>query len=85
MLLEISQNSQENKHLCQSFFFNESVGMQLKSKIDSDTGVSCEFCEILKNTYFLGHLTKWYLGACQTTIMEIFFAKIDLFASDTDD
>ena len=47
VLLEISQNSQENT--CASLFFNE-VGGWIKK--DSPAQVfSCEFCEISKNTF----------------------------------
>ena len=46
------------KHLCQSLFFNKvpGLGLQLYLKRDSGTGVSCEFCEISKNTFFTEHL-----------------------------
>ena len=23
---------------------------------DSDAGISCEFCDIIKNTYYIGHM-----------------------------
>ena len=37
------------KHLCWSPFFNKVAG-------ESNTGVSCEYCEFFKNTYFEGYL-----------------------------
>ena len=37
------------KHLCWCLFFNY-------QKRDSSTGVSCEYCEIFKETYFEEHL-----------------------------
>ena len=42
------------KRLCQSLFFNK-VGTG-----DSSAGVSCKFCEISKNTFFIEHL-RWLL------------------------
>ena len=43
------------KHLCQSLFFNKDAGLKQlffkKKKRDHGTGVSCEFCEISKNTF----------------------------------
>ena len=43
------------KHLCQGLFINKVAGQgrQLYLKMDPGTGVSCEFCEISKNTFFL--------------------------------
>ena len=42
------------KHLCQSLFSNklQVSGLQLYQKRNFSTGVSCEFCEISKNTFF---------------------------------
>ena len=42
------------KHLCQSLFFNKVAGLRPATllKKDSGTDVSCEFCEISKNTFF---------------------------------
>ena len=41
------------KHLCQSPFITKVAdqGRQLNLKRDPGTGVSCEFCEILKDTF----------------------------------
>ena len=44
VLLKVYQDSQKN--MCQNLFFN---------KIYSGTCVSCEFCEIFKNTIFAEH------------------------------
>ena len=43
------------KHLCQSLFITKvgGQGRQLYLKRDPGTGVSREFCEIWKNTFFL--------------------------------
>ena len=42
------------KHLCQSLFFNKVAGLRKKKTL---TRVfSCEFCEILNNTFFTEHL-----------------------------
>ena len=44
VLLEISQNSQE-KHLCQSFFFDNVADLRPAASLKRDpgVGVSCEF------------------------------------------
>ena len=41
------------KHLCQSLFLIklQASGLELYLKRESGTGVSCEFCEISKNTF----------------------------------
>ena len=49
MFLEILQNSQENTCARDSFIKKESLAREL----------SCEFCEISKNTFFTEHL--WWL------------------------
>ena len=47
------------KHLCWSLFFNKVVGLQgyiiIKKEIQTQM-FSCEFCVILKNTFFIEHL-----------------------------
>ena len=48
VFIEISQNSQENT--CARFSFFNKIDLTLCKK-DSDTGVSCEFYEISKNTF----------------------------------
>ena len=43
------------KHLCQSFFFNKVTGLRpatLRKKRLWHKCFICEFCEILKNTYY---------------------------------
>ena len=57
MFLEISQSSQENTCVRVSFLIKlKSSGLRLYLKRDSGTGVSCEFCEDFKNTFFTVHL-----------------------------
>ena len=54
VFLEISQNSQENGCVRVYFLIKlQAWGLQFYLKRDSDTGFSCEFCEISKNTCFL--------------------------------
>ena len=52
------------KHLCQSLFFNKDAGLQLVCNfIKKETlaqVLSCEFCEISKNTFFKEHM-RWLL------------------------
>ena len=50
------------KYLCQSLFFNNVAGLKPGAypKRDSGTGVSYEFCEIFKNTFFIEYL-RWLL------------------------
>ena len=45
------------RHLRQNLFFNKVADLRLQPhlKRDSGTGVSCEFCEISKNTFFTKH------------------------------
>ena len=44
------------KHLCQNLFLNKVVGPQPAQVAQV---LSCEFCEISKNTFFIEHL--WWL------------------------
>ena len=46
------------KYLCQSLFFNKVAGLRPATllKRESRTGISCEFCECSKNTFFTEHL-----------------------------
>ena len=45
------------KHLCQSLFFDEDPGLSNFIKNEALAQVlSCEFCEIFKNTFFTEHL-----------------------------
>ena len=48
VFLKISQNSQEN--MCQTLFLNEVSGLRPAQVF------SCEFREIIKNSYFADHL-----------------------------
>ena len=50
MLLEISQNSQE-KTCTTVIFLNKAAGLQILVQV-----LSCESCEISKNTFFTEHL-----------------------------
>ena len=55
MLLEISQNSQENT--CARVFFNHAAGLRSATLLETQAQVfSCIFCEISKNTFFREHL-----------------------------
>ena len=48
------------KHLCQSLSFNKIAGLAcnfIKKEILTQV-LSCEFCEISKNTFFTEHLRK---------------------------
>ena len=57
VLLDISQNPQEN--ICVRFSFLiklQDFGLQLDEKGTLAQVFSCEFCEILKNTFFIEHL-----------------------------
>ena len=52
VLLEISQNSQENTCVGVSFLIKlQGSGLQLYKKGDSGTGAFLEFCDISQNTY----------------------------------
>ena len=50
------------KHLCQSLFLNKVPGLRpatlLKKKLQH---IFCEFCEILKNTFFFTEHLQWLL------------------------
>ena len=50
MFLEIRQNSQENSRLYQSLFFNKVAGNLIKKETLAQV-LSCEFCNISKNTF----------------------------------
>ena len=57
-VLEISQNSQE-KTCTRVIFLNKVAGLQACNFIKKETlaqVLSCEFCEISKNTFFTEHL-----------------------------
>ena len=57
-VLEISQNSQE-KTCTRVIFLNKVAGLQACNFIKKETlaqVLSCEFCEIFKNTFFTEHL-----------------------------
>ena len=58
------------KHLCQSLFFNKPFLPQACNFIKKETEtlahvLSCEFCNISKNTFFTDHLW-WLLLICET-------------------
>ena len=63
------------KHLCQKLFFNIVAGLQLYWQRGSGTGVSCEFCEISKNTFSTEHLRTTASELCQISRM-VHFARI---------
>ena len=56
------------KHLCQSLFFNKVAGLRheacnfVKKKTLAQV-LSCEFCEISKNTFFTEHLRATASGS----------------------
>ena len=55
----------KNFHLCWSLFLK--VGELSPATLltrDSNTGVSCEYCEILKNSFFIGQLGWLLLVFC---------------------
>ena len=47
------------KHLCQSPFFNKVADLTLFKKETLAQVLSCKFCEIFKNTFFIKH--HWWL------------------------
>ena len=52
-----SSHADTGKHLCQSLFFNKVILLQSETLLrDSCTGIFCEFCNLLKNTYFAEYL-----------------------------
>ena len=57
-VLEISQNSQQ-KTCTRVIFLNKVAGLEASNVIKKETlaqVLSCEFCEISKNTFFTEHL-----------------------------
>ena len=44
------------KHLCRSLLFKKGHKYATLLKRDADKGVFCEFCKVLKNTFFTEHL-----------------------------
>ena len=56
LFVKISHYSQETPRL--KSLFNKVAGLQTATllKTDSSTSVSCEYCEIVKNTHFKKHL-----------------------------
>ena len=52
-----SSHADTGKHLCKSLFFNKVVLLQSETLFrDSCTGIFCEFCNFLNNTYFVEYL-----------------------------
>ena len=51
------------KHLCRNLFFNKVADLRpaILLKQDAGAGVSCDFCEIFKNTFFVEHLRRLLL------------------------
>ena len=71
LFLKISQCSQENICVELSFLIKlQVIRPAALLKRDSNTNVSCEYCEIFRNTYFEEHL--------QTAAFEIFQEKVEL-------
>ena len=58
VFLKLSQIPQENTSVGVSFLTED---LQLFWKRDSNTGFSCEYCEISKSTYFEEHLKRMLL------------------------
>ena len=55
------------KHLCQYLFFNKVAAGRPCNFIKKETLVqvfSCEFCQIFKNAFFIGHLRWLWLPLC---------------------
>ena len=76
MFLEVSQNSQENTYTRVSFL----IKLQLLACNLSKTGTlaqvfSCEFCEIIKNTFLKKHL--WTTASDFSMMVVIFFTLYD--------
>ena len=73
MSLKFSQNSQENT--CAAVLFSISLSPQACNFIKKETlkrVFFCEFCEIFKNTYFVGHLiAKGYVWTTLTKDIKI--------------
>ena len=52
-----SSHADTGKHLCQSLFFNKVILLPSETLLrDSCTGIFCEFCNLLKSTYFAEYL-----------------------------
>ena len=47
------------KKVALKFFLCWSVSFYKVAERDSNTGVSCEYCRILKNAYFEEHMVEW--------------------------
>ena len=80
VLLKFLQNSQENRV---SFLikFQARPASNCIKKETLAQAFYCEFCEILKNTFFTEHhwattSAEASLGPCQTFMTELFFLKI---------
>ena len=59
------------KHLCLRLFFNKAVGLSTCNFIEKETLIqvlSCEFCEISKNTFFTEHLWATASGNLKQTL-----------------
>ena len=57
LFLKISQDSQENTSVGVTFLIKfQPSNLQIYLKRDSDQRVSCDFCEVFKNTFFAEHL-----------------------------
>ena len=60
----VARRCSVKKHPCQSLFFNKVTGLRqpatLQKKKTLAQALSCEFCEIAKNTFFIEHL-RWLL------------------------
>ena len=63
MFLEISQNSQENKHMCQSLFFNKVAGLRPATLLKNRLWHWCfpvNFAKFLRTPFLEEHL-RWLL------------------------
>ena len=71
MLLEISQNSQENTYARDSFLIKlQASSCNFIKKESLALVFSCEFCEICKNTFFLQNTSG---GCFSKTAHKLFF------------
>ena len=71
MLLEISQNSQENTYARDSFLIKlQASSCNFIKKESLALVFSCEFCEISKNTFFLQNTSG---GCFSKTAHKLFF------------
>ena len=66
LFLNISQNSLEITCARVSFLIKLQASLQLYLKRNFGTGVSCEFCETFKNTFFTEHLRATASVFCYT-------------------